>query len=57
MPTTLYTLVIEDGFDWTHHLSWRVPVNDERHFTVDLIEKVGRNSRPITRAGPSNGGG
>ncbi len=43
MPTTLYTSVIEDGLDWTNHLSWRVPVDDERHisFTVDLIEKEG----------------
>jgi 5,5'-dehydrodivanillate O-demethylase len=43
MPTTLYTIVIEDGLDWTDHLSWRVPVDDDTHisFTVDLIEKSG----------------
>jgi 5,5'-dehydrodivanillate O-demethylase len=43
MPTTLFTLVIEDGLDWTPHLSWRVPTRDDRHitFTVDLIEKEG----------------
>jgi 5,5'-dehydrodivanillate O-demethylase len=43
MPTTLYSRVIEDGFDWADHLSWRVPVDDERHisFTVDLVEKSG----------------
>ena len=44
MPTTLYTLVIEDGFDlWKEHLSWRVPTSDDHHisFTVDVIEREG----------------
>jgi 5,5'-dehydrodivanillate O-demethylase len=43
MPTTLCTIVIEDGFEWTDHLSWRIPVDDGRHisFTVDLIRKEG----------------
>ena len=44
MPTTLYTLVIEDGFDlWKEHLSWRVPTTDVHHvtFTLDLIDCEG----------------
>lgn len=43
MPTTLYSRVIEPGLDWADHLSWRIPVDDERHisFTVDLVEKSG----------------
>jgi 5,5'-dehydrodivanillate O-demethylase oxygenase subunit len=43
MPTTLYSRVIEPGFSWADHLSWRMPVDDERHisFTVDLVEKSG----------------
>ena len=43
MPTTLYSRVIEPGLDWADHVSWRIPVDDERHisFTVDLVEKSG----------------
>jgi 5,5'-dehydrodivanillate O-demethylase oxygenase subunit len=43
MPTTLYTLVVEDDQGWNDHLSWRIPVDDDRHitFTIDLIEKAG----------------